>query len=191
MKHCRGVTLIELIVAIAVLAILLAVAAPSFQTWMSNQQMRNISESIQNGIRTAQMEAVRRNQPVTFWMVSNMSDSCTLSAGSSWIVALQNPTGTEMDGKCASNDTDAFIQKTPRTGSSAGVAVATTPANANCITFNGFGQVVSGGATCASPITSVTTSTVNPSRSLVIQITNGNIRLCDPSQPSTDARGCK
>ncbi len=62
-----------------------------------------------NGLMQARNEAVRRNQPVSFFLVSDsdavsMSDSCALSATSSgWVVAMASPAG-----KCAT-DRDTFV----------------------------------------------------------------------------------
>ena len=51
-----GFTLIELLIAISMLAVLLSLAAPSLATWIRNTQIRTVSETLQNGLRTAQAE---------------------------------------------------------------------------------------------------------------------------------------
>lgn len=81
----RGVTLIELMVTITVLAIALAVAAPSLSQTLANYRVRSASEGMMNGLNLARAEAVRRNTPVSF----------TLSgAGSGWTVAQVAPATT-------------------------------------------------------------------------------------------------
>src|SRR5690606_12577267 len=79
--QASGFTLIELMLAIAVLVILLTLSMPSFQTWMQNIQIRNASESILTGIQKARSEAVTRNTSVSFVM----------GADSSWTVNVVNP----------------------------------------------------------------------------------------------------
>src|SRR5262245_43844418 len=62
----RGFTLIELMVAIAIAALLIFLAAPSFVTFLRNSEVRSTSEAIINGLRAAKSEAARQNQRVMF-----------------------------------------------------------------------------------------------------------------------------
>src|SRR6266581_1628050 len=88
----RGVTLIELVVTLAVLGLLLAVAMPEMSQWARNTRIRNAAESVQNGLSKARMEAMRRNQVTTYWMVSDRTNACALSSGSaSWVVSVNDP----------------------------------------------------------------------------------------------------
>ncbi|MDZ4212040.1 MAG: prepilin-type N-terminal cleavage/methylation domain-containing protein, partial [Methylotenera sp.] len=59
-----GFSLIELMVAVSVLGITLAYAMPSFSTWIQDSKTRTIAESLQNGIRIAQVEAVNKGRQV-------------------------------------------------------------------------------------------------------------------------------
>ena len=191
MKKSRGLTLLEMMVSLAILAIVLAVAIPSMQSWVQNQRLYNLSESLLNGIKTAQMEAVKSNMPVTFWMVSSLNADCSLyaSGSPSWIVGTQAnlPEGvTNPTNECSEN----FIQKNEGIKSD-GVAISITPNNANCLAFNGFGQVFNTGATCATQITSIDLSVADTNRKIRITLTGGAIGTCNPDIASTDARGCK
>lgn len=81
----RGFTLVELIVTIAVLALILFAVMPSIGTWLENTRIRNVADSLQNGLQVARGEAVRRNQNVSLWLVSLndpavLSDDCSLPA---------------------------------------------------------------------------------------------------------------
>jgi type IV fimbrial biogenesis protein FimT len=77
----RGFSLIELMVTIALLALLLGLAAPAFGTWSRNAQVRSVSDALQNGLRFAQAEAIRRNRQVAFFRTE--SKDCTPAANSS------------------------------------------------------------------------------------------------------------
>jgi len=88
------VTLIELMVGLAILALVLFVAVPSFGIFLQNSQIRNAAGSVLNGLELARNEAIRRNTPVRFQFVSNLTATCTLSTTSlAWVVSQADPTG--------------------------------------------------------------------------------------------------
>ena len=89
-----GMTLIELMIGIVLLAILLALGAPTFFRWTQNSQIRNAAEAIQNGLTLARAEAVRRNTTVRFQLVTTTTAACALSpTGTNWVVSLDSPAG--------------------------------------------------------------------------------------------------
>jgi type IV fimbrial biogenesis protein FimT len=61
----RGFTLVEMMVVITVLAILLAIAAPSFDTLVKNNRLASASSEVQSALSLARNEAVTRRQFVT------------------------------------------------------------------------------------------------------------------------------
>ena len=69
----QGFTLIELMVALAIAALLLMLGVPSFTTFLRNSEIRSTSESIINGLRAATAEAANRNRKVTFEFASAAS----------------------------------------------------------------------------------------------------------------------
>lgn len=77
----RGFSLVELMVTISLLALLLGLAVPAFGTWTRNAQVRTVSDSLQNGLRYAQAEAIRRNRQIAFFRTD--STECTPTAASS------------------------------------------------------------------------------------------------------------
>lgn len=59
-----GFTLIELMVTIAVLAIIAGIAAPSINTQLANQRVRSTTSTIANALKEAKVESILRRQNV-------------------------------------------------------------------------------------------------------------------------------
>lgn len=169
-----GFSLIELMVAVAIMGILLGLAMPSFQTWLQNAQIRNAAESIQNGLQKAKAEGVARNTNVTF----------VLGTNSAWVVSVV-ASGEVIESRSA-NEGSKNITRT------------VLPAGATTVTFNNFGAVATnadGSATLAQ--VDLDSSVLAPADSKDLQVTIGvggvgsNIRMCDPNlAPGSSPRAC-
>lgn len=61
----RGFTLVEMMLAVAVLAILLSIGLPAFGGLIDNQRMDSSVNSLVRGIQFTRTEAIRRNRHVT------------------------------------------------------------------------------------------------------------------------------
>lgn len=171
----RGFGLIETMVTIAILAILLSIAVPSYQQMIANSRTRSIAESFRAGVDLARTEAMRRNLPVSFAIVS---DGCTASASeTSWVVFR----GT------ACSDA-AVIQRFNGSGAGAGSTVSSASSRTQ-VTFGGMGMVAT-----TNPITQIDFSNSLPTaqrRNLRLTLsTGGQTRLCDPGAASGDPRAC-
>ena len=59
-----GFTLIELMVTIAVLAIIVGIAAPSISTQLANQRVKSTTATIANALKEAKVESIIRRQNV-------------------------------------------------------------------------------------------------------------------------------
>ena len=75
-----GFTLVELMITIAVLAIVLAVAVPSFQGIINRNRLVSASNEVVAALQLARMEAIRRNGRVELCPSTN-GTSCS---GSDW-----------------------------------------------------------------------------------------------------------
>ena len=60
-----GFTLIELMVTIAVLAIIVSIAAPNISTQLANQRVKSTAAIFENALKEAKVESVIRRQNVT------------------------------------------------------------------------------------------------------------------------------
>lgn len=192
--HRRGLTLIELVVTISILAFLMLAAAPSVVTWMGNTQIRNVASAIQSGLQRARSEAVRRNEPVQFTLVglldsAVMDNSCTNSAaGVSWVISLDSPTG-----RCAqaASETTAprIIDKHAGGAGRKNVVVKATQSDgitaANVVTFNAFGRITSAASIGLVDIDNVDPGSDYRALRLVLDL-GGTVRMCEPKVTSTD-----
>lgn len=61
-----GFTLIELMVTIAVLAIIVGIAAPSISNQLANQRVKSTTATLVNALKEAKVESVIRRQEVEF-----------------------------------------------------------------------------------------------------------------------------
>jgi len=191
----RGFNLIEAVVTVSVLGILVAAAAPGMTDFVRSSRVRSLAEATQNGLQRARSEALKRNQVVTFWLVSpyntaSPDDTCTVVTNSAaWVVSLDDPTS-----HCSGPDTTTGLPRIVEVygpgaaGNSivvAGLAAdAATPASS--VSFNGYGQRVGTGT-----LANIDLSTASATRRLRIQITSsGGIRMCDRDLVAPDPRVC-
>lgn len=172
MKSKCGFTLIEMLVTIAILAIVLAIGIPSFQAIMANAQIKTAAQGIHDGLQLARAEAIRLNSRVIFLK----------NTQSGWTVKQESNNIT--------------LQSRPYKEGSSSSTVSVTPSNATQITFNGLGRVVSN-TDATSSITQfdidVPTSVLPASSSKDLRVTvssAGSIRLCDPNYTAGVGRGC-
>ena len=71
--NSSGFTLIELMVTIAVLAIIVSIAAPSISTQLANQRVKATTTTLANALKEAKAESIIRRQNVTL-SYDNTSD---------------------------------------------------------------------------------------------------------------------
>ena len=64
MKNNSGFTLIELMVTIAIIAILMAITVPNYITHRNNQQVSRAARQIYSALQDAKMVAIRNNVPI-------------------------------------------------------------------------------------------------------------------------------
>lgn len=88
-KKQRGFTLVELMIALAVTAILVSIAAPSFQTSIEKRRILTINDSYSAGLRLARSEAVARSRTITV-CPSNDQSTCSGTWSDGWLIFIDD-----------------------------------------------------------------------------------------------------
>jgi len=169
-----GFTLIELMVGLAILALLLLLGLPSFTTYLRNSEIRSTAESIVNGLRAAAAEAANRNAPVTF--------AITGGGGSAW-------TGWEItyvDEKGATKT----IQGSSKKEGGANTSLTLAPTGKSSVIFTELGRVAKQGTAGDHlqqvDIASIASGAGRPLRIIIDDVSPATpgkprgLRMCDP-----------
>lgn len=198
-------SLVELAVGLVIIGILLALAAPSYSTWIQNTKIRTTAEAMLNGLQLARTEAVRRNAQIRFQLTDTITAGCTRStSGANWIVSFDDPSGLcanamlneAVDANDPTNLAPRMIQIRPAAEGSTGVTVL---ADQHTIVFNGLGRITPNpGATININVSNPGAGACaaiggggGPMRCMRVTVsTGGQIRMCDPARASTDPVGC-
>ncbi len=127
MKRQRGFTLLDLMIAMAILAIVFTFAMPAMTNGVEKRNTTSVAENIYSQIQMARSESIARSQPVFM----------NISAGADWALGFstdQTCDPTDNDPACTLPDTDGNNAITHRVTFSdhPKIILATT---ANQITF--------------------------------------------------------
>jgi type IV fimbrial biogenesis protein FimT len=176
----RGFTVIEILIALAVVGVLFKIAVPAFRTWLQNTQIRGAAHAIADGMSVARGEAIRRNVPVQLQLTSLGNGN-----GAAWTVSeLPPPSGT-----------GAVVQ----TWSAAEGASSTqiVQAGGGILTFNSLGRVVAPNPiNNSAPLLQVDVTSSNDAsdpalRTMRVLVGSGGMaRICDPKLAQPDPRAC-
>lgn len=195
----RGVTLIELMVGVSLIAIVLALAMPSFSTTLQSRQIRTSADTIRSGLSMARNEALRRNRSVSFAVASD----------GGWSVGcdpFDATVGTDGEVVCpatitsragTSSTRNAII--TPKEKQSDGTTDSASSAFTGTVRFTSLGRVdtatLAAGDIADFEVTNPTGGTCALSggemRCLRVLVTAmGQVRMCDPAVAAGDPRAC-
>lgn len=197
-RRLRGVTLIELMIGLAVLALMLMSGAPAFSDWIRNTQIRTASEAILNGVQYARTEAVRRNTTTRFQLTSSLDGQCVVAgSGRNWVVTMGKDSNPKSG--CDANPSDTaeplILQKAAVTSSDMVTIATTRPA----LAFNGLGQQIAVDGSAPESISVINIASTQGAcmkangsggtvRCLRIELSRGGqARLCLPGLADTPA----
>lgn len=198
-----GASLLELVIAIAVMAGMIGLSIPAVSDWADNNRIKATADAMINGLQLAKMEAVRQNTQARFALLD--VPTYTVAAGGQagdWEICTADNTGsfignqgqvwvgTEVGTPARIGVSTAALTgqnfSTPLTAGAGltGLApgcVGTTTATTNVnVTFDAMGR-----STTAGNITRIdilNSRTNNSKKRLVITINpQGQIKLCNPA----------
>lgn len=196
-RRQRGVTLVELAVVMVITGLMFAYALPELRNWMRSLKVRSAGESVLNGLNIARMEALKRNTPVAFWLVSDSSpaptDACSRSSRSAqWVVAISDPAG-KCGGTLGSDDAPQLLGRSKAQEYSNKVSVSAADASGTAVdrvAFTGLGQVQQLAGVPSIQVVDITSTESGARRLRVVVESGGAVRLCDRDVSSTDPRAC-
>ena len=135
-RWAGGFTAIELMVTVAIMAVLMALAAPSFTPLIEGWRVRQAAEQLQSSLYYARSEAIKRGGQVVVEKLPNNTNGCTTAStdaawGCGWTVCHD----LNRNGRC--NSTDTVLQRYDTPGQ---IEVERTSTGA-AIPFNRWGLV--------------------------------------------------
>ena len=114
-RHVAGFTAIELMVVVSIVAILAALAGPSFTPLIENWRVRESAEQLQSTLHYARSEAIKRGGRVVIQKIPNNTNGCTTASGTrDWDCGWNVCEDTNNNGTC--NATETKLQEVSLSG---------------------------------------------------------------------------
>lgn len=170
-----GFTLVELMVVIAVVAIMVAIAVPSFDTILQRNRMATAANEVVSALQTARMEAVRRNRRA---VLCASADGRTCSGGSDW---MRMVVFVDDNANSAPDAGEAIIRDVQVARTGLGITASSPTAR---IWFRSDGRVSTGAANTASLALLSTKLPAGESRRL-IEVAVSRVSVCTTSGTAT------
>jgi type IV fimbrial biogenesis protein FimT len=170
----KGFTAIELMVVVAIVAVLAALAGPSFKPLIERWRVRQSVEGLRSALYFAQSEAIKRSGNVVLQKLPNNTNGCTTATGVSdwdcgWIVC------DDADGN---NKCGASEQVLQRFDTPSGVQVSRSSSSGESISLNRWGLV--NGTWPGFAIVPFDKSTADPAARGLCMSSAGRIRIIRP-----------
>lgn len=156
----RGFTLVEMMVVVAIVAVVAAIAVPNFSALIEGRKVRAAAEQLRDVLVLARQEALKRNAPVVVASVNNVVTATISEFGANPALGL-----AEFQTKATVPNKTVTISGSGR--ASASTTFAISPAKAACKADGGV-------VTCYS----------------VQVLTGGAVRICDPTLSTEKVGAC-
>lgn len=167
----RGFTLIELMVAVAVAAVLLAIAVPSFRSITISNKLNTSANDLIASLNTARMEAIKTNASAQF---------CSNSASVNTNGALGVKCGTQVGAVVSTNGSNATLVRSGPTSISGAIQFS---GDVQALRYGGDGLARAVGQTTfyEGTIAKICSSSLDTNNIRTITMTGGSILVTTPS----------
>ena len=186
-----GFSLIEMMVAIAIMGVLMAIAIPSFQEYLVNSRVRAAAENFVAAMSVAKAEAASKNANVEL-LLSTAAPADVATADpedgvAGWMIRLADKT-TYLDGQQLAQDGQSRVAITSDDPSVTFTPLGGTTLGAIPLAINTFMFSSPNDGTC------VHVGASGKVRCLAAQVSaTGRVKLCDPQttlENTDDPRAC-
>ncbi len=173
----QGFSLIEIIIAVAIVALLLSLGTPAYTNMVANSTIKGAAQAFHDGLQQAKIEAIRRNVPVTFTLQNTTGWSVDVPAfGTNTTIPGYTTTAVNITSRTPTANETNLVSVSPmaltltfysngRTSASSTIAFSAT---------NGACRLAGGQIDCLN----ITVST------------GGQIRMCNPALTAPDPQAC-
>lgn len=185
-----GFSIVELVTAITIVGILMALGMPSFSEYLQNARLGSTAQSLFSGLNLARSEAIRRNQQVDFVLTTTalgpgIESSFTADVtGTNWLVLARDSASAPYQ--------PPLDSKTALEGGGTNPTI-TVNSNAAIVSFNSLGATLGGGPTdidIRNPAMGLC-APAGPVRCWQVHVSPaGQVHLCDPAAGMGDSRAC-
>lgn len=164
----RGISLIEVMVALSLAALLIVLGLPSFSSMIAGMRVRTSAEDLSGAIQLARSEAVKSGVPVVFSIESDYGD---------WSIYKEKDPSVTLRSGVAVNESSLVSSDSGTTMTFDSIGLRRLPEGGDMLI-----EVKSTSGDC---------QPAGPVRCLSILVRPGGmIRLCDPQRPSGDPQSC-
>lgn len=177
-----GFTLVELMVTLAVLAVLIGVAVPSFTAITHRNRLTAAANELVAAMQTARMEAIRRNSRVV--LCPTTTGSACAATGADWTRLLVFVDGNVNSAYDAGDPKDVLLRDVQIIRTGTGVAASS---GSSRIWFTADGRVSVGGSSTAS-LSLVSSKLPAAENGRLVQASVSRISVCTTSGTSTTCK---